>query len=168
MRCAHVSRGTGGVDCDAVVKLLPIGCHSWSVGGLEELSKALIINCQRGDDAGRARAAGVARVLRPRPLAHNAVGERPRLRDGRRRRDHVVAMVAEPTSVSTAGRGGGHRTTRRNRGAFLIPTRSYSSYNSNHTRQAPYKGSASATSSAAFFPAMICVSMHETGDSMFA
>ena len=122
----------------------------------------------RGDDAGRARAAGVARVLRPRPLAHNAVGERPRLRDGRRRRDHVVAMVAEPTSVSTAGRGGGRHTTRRNRGAFLIPTRSYSSYNSNHTRLAPYKGSASATSSAAFFPEMIWVSMQLTGDSMFA
>ena len=36
MRCAHVSRGTGGVDdgwpADAV-KPEPIGCHWFSVGG---------------------------------------------------------------------------------------------------------------------------------------
>ena len=46
MRCCHVSRGAGGVDCgplDDVVKLSPIGCHWSLVGGLEELSKALMM-----------------------------------------------------------------------------------------------------------------------------
>ena len=64
MRCAHVSRCSGGVDCvplDDVVKLLPIGCHS-SVGGLEE-SKALIVTRQRG---GNARAEFLGGVCRPK------------------------------------------------------------------------------------------------------
>ena len=47
IRCCHVSRGAGGVDCDDVVKLLPIGCHSWSVGALELLSNALILPLER-------------------------------------------------------------------------------------------------------------------------
>ena len=49
IRCAHVSRCSGGVDgwpLDAVVKLEPIGCHPWSVGALE-LSNALMMNVER-------------------------------------------------------------------------------------------------------------------------
>ena len=82
-------------------------------------------------------------VIATTSLAHNRGAFL--LRDCRRR-GHVVAMVAYFRVSDTAA----------DKGAFKYP---HTTFN---------KGSASATSSAAFFPDIICVSMHETGDSMFA